>query len=155
MVDYNKKLGINFDKNSIIEVRGSVSNVKLRNVFFRLKNKDFFTRERMVKFKMMVDNKCERCGGVEVEDVKHLLWECRETRKMWESLNTVLGEIGLNKFTMKEFNDIYCFNENGAFNTVKLRLTNELIQINRPINMNVEKVKKIIINLQNTEKYIS
>jgi ribosomal protein L37AE/L43A len=155
MVDYNKKLGINFDKNSIMEVRRSVSNVKLRNVFYRLINKDFFTRERMVKFKMIVDNNCERCGGFEVEDVKHLLWECRETRKMWESLNTILAEIGLNKFIIKEYKDIYSFNENGAFNTIKLRLINELIQINRPINMNVEKVKKIINNLRKTEKYIS
>ena len=154
IVDYNKKLGISdFDKESIMEIRRNVSNVKLRNTYFRLINKDFFTKDRMFRFKMTLDNKCERCGGV--EEVKHLLWECRETRKMWENYNTILGEVGLNNFNIKEYNDVYKFNGLGALNTIKLKLINELIQIVRPTHFSVERIKKLIINLRNTEKYIA
>jgi hypothetical protein len=156
LVDYNKKLGISdFDKESIMDIRRSVSNVKLRNTYFRLINKDFFTKDRMFRFrfKMILDNKCERCGGV--EDVKHLLWECSETKKMWENYNIVLGEVGLNNFNIKEYNDLYKFNGLGALNTIKLKLINELIQIVRPTQFSVERIKKLIINLRNTEKYIA
>ena len=43
----------------------------------------------------------------------------------------------------------------GALNTIKLKLINELIQIVRPTQFSVERIKKLIINLRNTEKYIA
>jgi len=154
VVEYTKKLGIeNFDTDCIIETRRHVKNVKLRNIFFRLINKDFFTRERMLKFKMVNDSDCERCGLEET--TKHLLWDCRDTRMMWESYNNILSEGGLSQFSVENYNDVYKFNCTGAVSTVKLKLINELIQINRPRYMNLDKVKNIIRNLYNTEKYIA
>jgi hypothetical protein len=154
VVEYTKKLGIeNFDTDCIIETRRHVKNVKLRNIFFRLINKDFFTRERMLKFKMVNDSDCERCGLEET--TKHLLWDCRDTRMMWESYNNILSEGGLSQFSVENYNDVYKFNCTGAVSTVKLKLINELIQINRPRYMNIDKVKNIIRNLYNTEKYIA
>ena len=153
-VDYNRKLDINnFDKDCIIETRLKVSNVKLRNVFYRLINKDFFTKVRMCRFKMVDNNTCERCGLEET--VKHLLWECVETRLMWESFNTILGRDNLAQFFVNEYKDVYKFNSTGAVSTIKLKLINELIQIKRPTNMNVLRVEKIVNQIHCTEKYIS
>jgi hypothetical protein len=154
VVDYKNKLGIgNFDTDSIIETRRNVKNVKLRSIFYRLINKDFFTKERMFKFKMINESSCERCGLEET--TKHLLWECRQSKMMWESFNSILCERGLNQFSIKNYDDVYKFNGTGVISTVKLKLINELIQIVRPTNMNVERVKMIIRNLQSTEKYIA
>ena len=74
---------------------------------------------------------------------------------MWESFNSILCERGLNQFSIKNYDDVYKFNGTGVISTVKLKLINELIQIVRPTNMNVERVKMIIRNLQSTEKYIA
>jgi hypothetical protein len=41
-MDFNSKLGIsNFDPDCIMKVRKQISNVRLRNVFYRLINNDF------------------------------------------------------------------------------------------------------------------
>jgi len=152
--DYNNKLGIiDFDNDDIIETRRNVSNVKLRNIFFRLINKDFFTKDRLFRFKMTEDNKCDRCNLEET--TKHLLWECKSTRMMWKSFNTILNESGLNQFSVNDYNEVYKFNGTGAVSTIKLKLINELIQIVRPTNMTIDRVKRIIQSLRTTEKYIA
>jgi exonuclease III len=154
IVDYTRKLAIdNFDIDSITETRQNVNNVKLRNVFFRLINKDFFTKDRMLRFKMVDNSSCERCGLDET--TKHLLWDCRDTRMMWESYNTILNEGGLSQFRVENYNDVYKFNGTGAVSTVKLKLINEIIQIIRPKNMTVDKIRNIIKSLHSTEKYIA
>jgi hypothetical protein len=68
--DFNQKLGItSFDDDIIIDFRNKCKNVKLRSIFFRLIHNDFFTRERMEKYKMVECNKCVRCGRL--ENTKH------------------------------------------------------------------------------------
>jgi hypothetical protein len=154
IVEYERKLEIrNFDRESIIDIRQGVSNVKLRNVFYRLINKDFFTKERMFKFKMIDNDKCERCGMKET--TIHLLWECAETKKMWDGFNKLLEESGLDNLKIKEYDDVYTFKGNGAASSVKLKIINEQIQISRPINLDYDKVKRITKTLLNTEKYIA
>jgi hypothetical protein len=61
-----------------------MKNVKQRRIYFRLISKDFFTREKMLKYKMVSNNKCKRCE--EVETYKHLIWECGEAKKIWQLL---------------------------------------------------------------------
>jgi hypothetical protein len=64
--DFDSKLGIsNFDPECIIKVRKQISNVKLRNIFY--------TKSKMLKFRMTDSAECERCGAI--ESTKHLLWE--------------------------------------------------------------------------------
>ena len=71
--DFNLKLGITeYNKEGIGKFRNQCKNVKLRHIYFRLIHKDFFTMEKMLKYKMVNDNKCKRCG--EVESYRHLLW---------------------------------------------------------------------------------
>jgi hypothetical protein len=81
--DYGAKLGITeYNKENIIKLRQQCKNVKLRHIYSRLISKDFFTMERMFKYKMVENNTCKRCG--EVETYKNLLWECREVKKNLE-----------------------------------------------------------------------
>ncbi len=77
----------------------------------------------MVKFKMVNESSCERCGLEET--TKHLLWECRQTKMMWESFNSILSDRGLNQFSIKNYDDVYKFNGTGVISTVKLKLINE------------------------------
>jgi hypothetical protein len=81
--DFKAKLGIiSYKKENIIKFRGQCKNVKLRHIYFRLISKDFFTMEKMHKYKMTNDNKCTRCQ--EIESYRHLIWECTEVKKNME-----------------------------------------------------------------------
>jgi hypothetical protein len=52
-VDYDAKLGINhFDISDVMTIRKQIKNVKLRNVFYRLINRDFYDRIKMKKYKI-------------------------------------------------------------------------------------------------------
>jgi isoleucyl-tRNA synthetase len=53
VLNVNTKLGIeDYDPNNIITFRKYCKNSKLRNIYFRLIHKDFFTYSRMKKYKM-------------------------------------------------------------------------------------------------------
>jgi asparagine synthetase B (glutamine-hydrolysing) len=79
-------LGItDYNKGNISKFRYQCKNVKLRHIYYRLITKDFFTMEKMFKYRMVDNNKCKRCG--EVETYKHLLWECREAKNIWQLFN--------------------------------------------------------------------
>jgi hypothetical protein len=84
--NFSIKLGtIDYRKENIIKFRYQCKNVKLRHIYYRLITKDFFTMEKMFKYRMVDNNKCKRCG--EVETYKHLLWECREAKNIWQLFN--------------------------------------------------------------------
>ena len=46
-------------------------------------NRDFYTKERMLRFGMSRDDACTRCG--EIETYRHLFWECKESQRVWAS----------------------------------------------------------------------
>jgi hypothetical protein len=80
--DFKKKLKIDeFEKTNVMNFRKTCRNSKLRNIYLTLINNDFFTRERMFKYKMIENDKCTRCG--QVETVKHLLYECKHSKIIW------------------------------------------------------------------------
>lgn len=91
--NFENKIGIvNYDKTQIALFRRQCKNIKLRHIFFRLISKDFFTKEKMFRFGMCNDNQCTRCG--ETETFKHLLWECPESARIWNSVNAYMSHIG-------------------------------------------------------------
>jgi exonuclease III len=79
--NHNFKLGIEYDKENIMRFRKNCKNPKLRNIYFRLTHNDFFTRERMKRFKMIDSDECSRCGNK--ENLEHLVWECHQSRRIW------------------------------------------------------------------------
>ena len=84
-----KKLEIeHFDKKYIVKVRQNCQNSKLRNIYFRLIHNDFFTREKMKKYKMVDSDECERCN--ESETTRHLMWECPHVIIIWNSYNRIM-----------------------------------------------------------------
>jgi hypothetical protein len=86
--DFNIRLGtIDYKKENIIKFRKQCKNVKLRHIYFRLISKDFYTIERMYKYKMVNNNKCKRCE--EIEDYKNTLYENveRQKRSGWPIMN--------------------------------------------------------------------
>jgi hypothetical protein len=70
--DFMNKLNAEyFEVENIMKFRESCKNAKLRNIYFRAIHNDFFSNDRMMKFKMTDSNKCSRCE--EIETSKHLL----------------------------------------------------------------------------------
>jgi hypothetical protein len=73
--DFNARLGtIDYNKEFIGTFIKQCKNVKLRHIYFRIVSKDFFTMEKLFKYKMVSSDKCSRCG--EVKSYRYLLWEC-------------------------------------------------------------------------------
>ncbi len=151
-VDFNQRLGTtNFKPEYIINFRKMCQNSKLRNIFFRLIHNDFFTHERMLRYKMTFSDKCPRCE--EVESTKHLLWECAHVRQIWSLFNNLLTSIGCVNDTVNSYDNIYAPATKSGINLIKIRIIQELIQIERPRNWDISKIKKIAIDLICIEKY--
>jgi hypothetical protein len=151
-VDYCLKNKIKeFDLSEIMLVRKQVKNVKLRNVYYRLINNDFYSKTKLKKFKITQDDKCERCQ--QIETTRHLLWDCHWSQKMWKNLNIIFDQQKLS-IKIQSFEDIFNFKNSSCINTIKLRLINELIQIERPKHLDQQNITNIIRNLMKLEKYI-
>ena len=83
---FDQRLGVvGYDSTQICKFRNQCKNVKLRHMYLRLVSRDFYTKERMLRFRMSRTDDCEMCG--EVETYRHLFWECRESRRVWRSFN--------------------------------------------------------------------
>jgi exonuclease III len=142
-----------FDMETISKFRVQCKEVKMRNVFYRLLNKDFFYAERMFRYKMVESPTCKRCG--EIETNNHLLFECRFTVLMWSIYNKVLRESFNSKYSIRRIEDIFDFNNGPIENGLKIKLINELIQIDRPMYWTKEKILNIATEMKNIEKYIA
>jgi hypothetical protein len=101
-LDVRKKTGIDeFNNENFINFRLHCQNTKLRSIYYRLVNNDFFSTERMQRFKMTSDNKCQRCNNVET--TKHLLWEC--------TLIEIVLEKGITDKTILNYSDLFNVND--------------------------------------------
>ena len=151
--DHKTKLGIEvFDKESIMKFRNKCKNIKLRHVFYRLISGDIFSKERMCRFGMTNSNICERCQ--QVESTKHLLWGCIESRNIWELFNVWLTTNSRPVSNlMNEYQDIYRIDECAHVCKVKMKIIQEMIQIQRPSGWNMEKIKLISNDIKRIELY--
>ena len=102
----------------------------------------------------MVDSdRCMNCE--EVKTFKHLMWECNHVRITWINLNSVLVERGLEKECVRDYSNIYDYGVSAATSTIKLKIIQALIQIDRRTKLGVGEILKIINDLINKEKYIA
>lgn len=102
----------------------------------------------------MIDtDKCQKCG--EVETTKHLLWECPQVRNIWSIFNNLM--VGLKKQvdTVNSYDEVYSIGSTAGTNLIKIKLIQELIQIDRPKYWDIDNMRKIIVNLTDIEKYNS
>ena len=131
--DFDKKLGTNnFDKTNVEKFRRNVQNSKLRNIYFRLINNDFFTRERMMKYKMIPDDTCSRCNNT--ENTKHLLFQCKQVKNIWNIFNAIMVEVKQEGNRVENYDDVYKSCSNPAVSLFKIKVIQSLIQIQRPTN---------------------
>jgi hypothetical protein len=150
--DFKKKLKIDeFEETNVMNFRKTCRNSKLRNIYFRLINNDFFTRERMYKYKMIENDKCTRCG--QVESVKHLLYECEHSKSIWNLYNETLSLQKQETEQVLTYNSIFKMGKSEATNIIKIRLVQCLIQIERPRDWSIDNIKTIIKEIMNIEKY--
>jgi hypothetical protein len=152
VLDVKNKLGIdNFDEENITRFRSNCKNPKLRNIYFRLIHNDFFTHVRMKKYRMTVTDECPRCGITETS--KHLLYECAHVRNIWSLFNNLMSQIGNDQQCINNYEDVFQVSDTPAISIVKAKIIQSLIQIERPINWNREKLLDMIKDLINVECY--
>ncbi len=153
-LDVKHKIGIEvYDDDNILRLRQQCKNTKMRSIYYRLINNDFFTHVRMFRFKMTNDDKCPRC--LQIETMKHMLWECRESTNIWSLLNNKLSEISLESERILEYEDVFKVTNSSAITHIKMKIIQEMIQITRPSGWDKCKINKLILDISNIEKYIS
>jgi len=150
--DFKGKLGVNnFNNNEVNKFRQKCQNAKLRNIYFRLINNDFFPRTRMLKYKMITDDKCSRCEMSETS--RHLLYDCPQSRNIWKLYNTLLTRNNQEIDQVQQYEDLFKACGNPAINIVKIKIIQSLIQIIRPRNWSENNIIDLIKELMNIEKY--
>ena len=63
-----------------------------------------YTNERMFRFQMSLDNECMRCGCVEI--YRHLMWDCVESRRVWNCINDYLLLVNYGNEQVNNFEDV-------------------------------------------------
>jgi hypothetical protein len=107
--------------------------------------------EKMFKYKMVINNRCRRCQ--EVETFKHLIWECIETKKIWTIFNEYLTHLDIREGKIQVYDNIFMIGEIEVISKIKIRLIQEMIQIERPVNWSREKLLKLANEVKNNEMY--
>ena len=107
----------------------------------------------MCRFGMINNNLCERCQ--QIESTKHLLWECVESRNIWELFNTWIVSNNPVSNVINEYQDIYYIDNCAHVCKVKMKIIQEMIQIERPSGWNLEQIKCISNDITNIELYNS
>ena len=79
---------------------------------------------------MTQDSKCPRWSLEET--TPHLLWECHESRKIWSLFNKLLDEHQCSVFKIANYEDLYKTERNSAISIIKMKIIQQLIQIERP-----------------------
>jgi hypothetical protein len=152
VLDVRNKVGIdNFDEDNITKFRSNCKNPKLRNIYFRLIHNDFFTHVRMKKYKMTVTDKCPRCNMTETS--RHLLFDCVHVKNIWSLFNNLMTQIRNGQECVNNYEDVFQACELSAINILKAKLIQALIQIERPLNWNREKLLDTIKELMHIEQY--
>jgi len=145
--NFEQKLGlVNFQEDFITKFRSKCQNAKFRNLYFRLIHNDFFTHVRMYKYKMSQSECCPRCGITET--ARHLLLECMHAKNIWNLYNQVIKGDKVNKYE-----DLFNIGDSQCEIMIKMKIIQELIQIDRPKNWDKKKIVNVIKNLMNIEKY--
>ena len=106
--------------------------------------------EKMFKYKMVNNNKCKRCGAVET--YRHLLWECRESRRIWNAYNEFLGMEEHPNEGVRNYDDVFKIGNISNLSKIQMKIIQGMIQIERPVNWTIEYIKKISSEIKNNSK---
>ena len=107
----------------------------------------------MFKFKMTESPNCPRCDSI--ESTKHLLWECQDSKEIWNLYNDLLDRCGLGEMRITKYEDLYYTEQCKILSTIKMKIIQEFIQIERPKGWTRERMEKLVTNIRNIELYNS
>jgi hypothetical protein len=151
-MDFKSKLAIDdFNTSNITTVRRHCKNAKLRNIYFRLIHNDFFTHYRMKKYNMTTSDKCPRCDHIET--TKHLLWECNHAKNIWNLYNNLMTRLGRLDCIIKDYKQIFLAGEIMGITIIKIKIIQEMIQIKRPTNWDMDRLDSLVNQIVNMERY--
>jgi hypothetical protein len=105
----------------------------------------------MKKYKMTETDSCPRCGLIET--TKHLLLECVHAKNIWSLYNTLMTQIGKSCELVNNFEEVVKSCNSPEISIVKVKIIQQLIQIERPMNWDQEKLHTIIRELINIEQF--
>ena len=152
--DFSNKLGIDgYDNTNITTFRKHCKNAKSRNIYFRLIHNDFYTHSRMKRYNMTQSDKCPRCD--QTETTQHLLWECYQSKKIWDLFNEWVTGINKQEERVTEYKNVYKVGKSAGITQIKIKLIQEMIQIRRPENWVKENLLKLIKDLEKLDNYNS
>ena len=100
---------------------------------------------------MINNNLCERCQ--QTESTIHLLWGCRESQKIWGLFNIWIANNNQVSSQINEYKDIYSVEDCAHVCKVKIKIIQEMIQIERPSGWNIERINLISSNIKKIEMY--
>ena len=100
---------------------------------------------------MISNNKCQRCE--EVETYKHLIWECGEAKKIWQLFNEFAISANQCEERILDYDNVFKIGNNATMNKVKIKVVQEIIQIERPSNWTINKIIKIAREMKRIEIY--
>ena len=149
---FERKLGIiKLDNiNPFLVNRQANKSEHMRILKFRFLHCDIFCKQRMFKFKMIDDEFCDRCG--QIETIKHLTWECRRSKKIWDAANIILRESGLQHVIT--FNNLFTgFSPiNLVVEAIVTKVTQLILQIDRRNDISEQKLKSELVFLGKMNK---
>ncbi len=96
----------------------------------------------MKKYKMTETDSSPRCGLIET--TKHLLLECVHAINIWSLYNTLMIQIGKSCELVNNFEDLVKSCNSPEISIVKVKIIQQLIQIERPMNWDQDKLHTII-----------
>ena len=104
----------------------------------------------MFKFKMTDNELCDRCGMVET--IKHLTWECRRSKKIWDTANIILRESGLQQVIT--YNNLFTgFSPiNLVVEAIVTKVTQLILQIDRRDDISEQKLRSELVFLGKMNK---
>jgi exonuclease III len=144
---FESKLNIpkDSDINPFVINRLANKSEHLRMIKYRFLHCDIFCKQRMFKFKMCDNDKCDYCGNV--ESIKHLMWDCGRARNVWGCANRILSLCGIQQVT--NYNNLFTGVNptNLVLEAMITKVTQLIIQIDRSNDISEQKLKSEIIFL--------
>jgi hypothetical protein len=102
---------------------------------------------------MSRDNECERCGLV--ESYKYLIWDCTESRRVWDCFNNYILSINGSMYLVRCYDDVFNIYSDRIISILKVRVIQAMIQIERPVGWTTNNIRKLALELKNIEIYNS
>jgi hypothetical protein len=103
----------------------------------------------MFKYGMTNSPNCPRCNNE--ESTKHLLWDCVHSQNIWTIFNEILGSNNLASSKVSRYEHIYRTENNSAVSVIKLKIIQQMIQMERPKNWEKVTVQQLITRIKDYE----